>query len=274
MIPKLLLNIAKCKYFMALASTANHADPCNDIVDSQRAKGIASLNDFQLPEPWNGDIINAPILVVSSNPAFTEGELFPTLKWPDQMIADFFINRFKNREEEYSWVYKNKFIYKNCTRSRSQPYWSSIKNRVKELINRNPIPGIDYCVTELVHCKSVSEIGVAKALPKCTKSFLKEKIEISGAKIIIAIGAHVRNYLGSTSFGTTMKYNGIPVIFLPAPNAWGKKTLHDHYYENEIADFREILNDPIAERSIEYSEINLPTDDEVIDFIKAQCDHK
>ena len=43
-------------------------------------KGLSGIqeNDIMIPEPWDGDISNALILVLSSNPAYTKDELFPT----------------------------------------------------------------------------------------------------------------------------------------------------------------------------------------------------
>jgi hypothetical protein len=62
MVPQLLFDIAKCQIFLNLI-TAKKVQPCNKIVDFQRANGAVSLYDFQLPEPWSGDITKAPILV-------------------------------------------------------------------------------------------------------------------------------------------------------------------------------------------------------------------
>jgi hypothetical protein len=94
---KLLFDIVNCKNFKSLISKPNPNNGCNKIVDFQKKQGITAINDFHVPEPWSGDIVNAPILVVSSNPSFNKDELYPTYSWPPKMIADFFINRFKPR---------------------------------------------------------------------------------------------------------------------------------------------------------------------------------
>lgn len=267
MIPRLLFDIAKCKNFNSLIPTISPLHPCNEIVDFQRKQGAININDFQIPEPWSGDILNAPILIISSNPAYSKTELYPTLSWPDSIIADFFINRFKDRGSQYSWVYNNKVLNVDGTRGKSVRYWTSIKKRVEELLNRNAKPGIDYCITELVHCKSSQQIGVASALPECTKRFLFGKTGICGAKIVIAIGSFVRDYLNKVN-----NINGIPVIYLPHPNAFESKTLQKNYSADEIEALRRILLNKLDNKKndIDYSDVQLPTDEEVKEFIDGE----
>jgi len=267
MIPKLLFDIAKCNNFFTLINAANGDYLCNNIVNFQRFRGAETLNDFQIPEPWSGDIINAPILIISSNPAYSNTELYPNLSWSDPMIADFFINRFKNRGQTYSWVYNNKVLNKDGTRGNSVRYWASIKKRVEELLGCTPQPGVDYCITELVHCKSSTQHGVDNALSTCTNRFLSGIISISGAKIIIAVGSFVRDY-----FNLATHNIDIPVIYLPHPNAFKPKKLSNHYTEQAIEKMRELLNNNnnnnINQR-IDYSDIDLPTEEEVQTFINA-----
>jgi hypothetical protein len=262
MIPKLLFEIAQCSNFSALTTENNFNHPCFDIVNFQRFDDAPLNMNFQIPEPWNGDIINAPILIVSSNPSFSVDEMYPDFTWPKSIIADFFINRFKNRGPDLSWVYDNRIMKKSGARGKSVRYWSSIQKRVEELIDRKSVPGIDYCITELVHCKSVQEIGVRKALPECSKLFFASKNNISGACIIIAIGKHVRDY-----FNNKPEFINKPIIYLPAPNARLPKKLSDHYSENEIEGFRNIFNSckPIK-KDIIYSEIELPSEKDLMDF--------
>lgn len=266
MIPKLLFDIAKCDNFCSLITHASISNSCNDIINFQRTQSAVRNNDFQIPEPWSGDITNAPILVISSNPAYSKAEIYPTLAWPDAIIADFFINRFKDRGNKYSWVHNNKILNIDGTRGTSVRYWSSIKKRVEELLLRNAQPGIDYCITELVHCKSSKQIGVANALPECTKRFLNRKSEISGAKLIIGIGSFVRD-----SFNGKSAINGIPTIYLPHPNAFEPKTIVKTHKKEEITKIREIIpNGNIIEKEIDYSDILLPTEEEVREFIDKQ----
>ena len=218
MIPKLLFEISHCQNFTSFTSSGKANKSCNDILEFQKKEGAKNIIDFQIPEPWSGDIINAPILVLSSNPSYSTDEIYPNSTWPKPMIADFFINRFKDRGERYSWVYKNKVLNKGGTRGPSVRYWSSINKRLEELLGFTPKQGIDFCITEIVHCKSRKEIGVSSALPECSKNFFDKKIKISAAKLIVSFGSFVEN-----AFGNNETLIGIPIIYLPHPNAFKPK---------------------------------------------------
>ncbi|GEM_PF-6465390 len=218
---KLLLRIARCpRFFRILESNDDYLSCCEKVVNSQEKQlGIKDISDFQLPEPWNGDIVRAPILVVSSNPSISKEELYPTKDWPDEVIIDFFVNRFKDRGEKYSWVYNNRVLNKDGSRGKTVRYWTSIKNRVKELISKEPIPGIDYCITELVHCKSQKQEGVMGAFGFCAELYFNRIVRAGNFKLIMAIGSVVREY-----FNCRPSIYGIPVIYLRHPNAFAKKT--------------------------------------------------
>lgn len=266
MIPKLLFDIAKCNHFCNLITDPNHKSPCNIIVNSQRGYGVTKKSDYQLPEPWTGDIVNAPILVLSSNPGYSDDELYPDFSWPPPMIADFFINRFKNRGSKYSWVYNNKVLNSDGKRGISVRYWTSIKKRVEELLLRPSNPGIDFCITEIVHCKSSSENGVNTSLHNCSDIFLDEKIKISGAILIIGIGEFVRKY-----FNENNKINGIPITYLPHPNAFKPKTFEKTHSKENIKRIQKIISkEHNSFKNVSYSDISLPSLEEIKIFIDSK----
>ncbi len=64
MINETLKCITSCPNVEKILVNPTIQHPCATIVNSQ-----LHLPCFQLPEPWCGDILNAPILVISSNPA-------------------------------------------------------------------------------------------------------------------------------------------------------------------------------------------------------------
>jgi hypothetical protein len=266
MIPKLLFNITQCKNFNSLINKSSPLLPCNEIVNFQHGVGVKKINDFQIPEPWNGDIVNAPILIISSNPAYSNDELYPDLSWPNEMIADFFINRFAKRGQA-SWVEGHRVLNKNGSRGRVVNYWTNIQRRVDELLGEiGSEPGKDYCITELVHCKSSSEIGVRSALPTCANLYLSGKYNISGACIIIAVGSFVRDYYQNSPL-----INGLPVIYIPHPNARVPRNISDHYSEEQIVSFRNhIKNCKPKNRDIQFSQINLPKLEDVNKFIQQK----
>ena len=100
----LLLDIAKCNEFCGLIENENITSSCHKVYKSQKDQGAEKSGDFQLPEPWSGDILNAPILIISSNPSYSSEELYPDLTWPNEMILDFFQNRFHG-DVLVSWVF-------------------------------------------------------------------------------------------------------------------------------------------------------------------------
>ena len=265
MVPKLLFDITNCKSF---EQDFDDTKPCFKIAHYQ-IKSKLSEKDFMLPEPWDGDILQAPILVISSNPAFTEEELFPTRNWPQEMVADYFTNRFKNRGLKYSWTYNHKILLKDGTRGHSVNYWSNIKGRVGELLNRRAIPGEDYCMTEIVHCKSNDEFGVKEAIDFCAKEFLFKKISVSQAKLIIAVGSFVKSF-----FNEVNELLSIPIMYLPHPASFGPKKVQAIYSEEEIQIFREILSNPKRyTRYRQLANIDLPSDNDVIEFIQMQIEY-
>lgn len=166
---------------------------CKTIIESQK------VHPFQNPEPFTGDIAKSKVLVISSNPSISNQEVYPSKEWTKEAIRDFFINRF-NTDNKYVRDYKYVLIDdKNKTYADDWVrYWSSIRNRVAELYGRpvdTVIPGVDYTLTELVHCKSRSEIGVNEALLECTNRYFEKLIEISGAKVIVVVGNLAANFI-------------------------------------------------------------------------------
>ena len=265
MIPSLLFDITNCKSF---EQDFDDTKPCFKIAHSQIRSKLAET-DFMVPEPWDGDILKAPILIISSNPAFTEEELFPTRSWPQEMVADYFTNRFKNRGPKYSWTFNHKILLKDGSRGHSVRYWSSIQKRVEEILGRRAVPGQDYCMIEIVHCKTNKEYGVKEAINFCAEEFLIPKISVSQAKLIVAIGAYVKSF-----FKEKRELLSIPIIYLPHPASFEPKTIGAKYSEYQINEFREILDDKkVVDRNFienQLSDVMLPSDDEVVVFIKVK----
>ncbi len=138
---------------------------CSEIVNSQN-------KSFQLPEPWNGNI-NAPILFLSSNPGYNPEEDTVTKEWDDQIALD----HFEQRLEDTCWptgTYPAFFNY--------------IKEIASDILDHEANPQEDYCSTEIVHCKSPNEVGVACAATHCVERWLKSLLNISKAKVVVLVG--------------------------------------------------------------------------------------
>lgn len=178
----LLLEIARCQN-VHLCKTSSGPHPCRAIVDFQ----YGSLDEFHLPEPWDGPLESAPILFISSNPSLGGSEEYPHWTWPDEHVVDFFENRFGGGRK--AWVVGGRSLQVDGSRPvRSTHYWSAIQRRAEELVGPACRPGIDYAVTEIVRCKSWNEKGVGSATDECVRRFLDPTIAASGADVLVLVG--------------------------------------------------------------------------------------
>lgn len=176
----LLREISRCPNLKpAFAGAPAH--PCSDILRSQNAADHAAL---QLPEPWNGSILNAPLLYLSSNPSISDVERYPTAGWGNDQVQDFFENRFGAHMKDGKCPRKKDASYRQAT-----PYLAEILSRSRELFGRYPRPGKDYAITEIVHCKSRSMVGVKAAMGECKARYLHRVLSLSGATVIAVVGS-------------------------------------------------------------------------------------
>lgn len=143
-----LLSVARCIHLAScLAGEDTH--PCAVIVSSQRDYAtLAHPTSHQLPEPWVGHLDVAPILFLSSNPSIDPDEDFPTYGWTDDQVTDFSTNGFESGAIRDATHHRRS----DGSFGRSH-YWSEIKNRASEILGRPAVPGRDYALTEVVHCK-------------------------------------------------------------------------------------------------------------------------
>lgn len=235
---QLIDNIISCKNIKKCLNGEKN-NPCYEIVNSQD-----QANEFQLPEPWNGDVINSKVMFLSSNASINLLEEYPDNSWEKDHIYDFYHNRFNGQVKK--WVKDNKFVLlKNGEYdTKYVRFWSSINARSKEIYNRNEIFfGKDFSMVEIVKCKSKDEIGVRKALDECA-SYLPEILKISNAKVIICLGAVVKKkFIQMYSLQDNERYleniniegKNRTIVFLPHPNSRGfKKSLEDNIEKTNL----------------------------------------
>ncbi len=221
---QLLLDIARCPN---VALGWDGIGPCATVVGVQ--DGIAEP-DHQVPEPWSGGL-SAPILFVSSNPSIDdtpgdEAEAYPTSSDDDALLCEFFEHRFDGAQPP---VKDGKYgRLKNGDYARATPFWSAVRLRAAELLGREPVPGHDYALTEIVHCKSRSEAGVKQATRPCVDRYLERLLDLSEAKLLVVIGApaqkEIRRHLalrGEDRYYSPTESCRFHVCFLPHPNAFG-----------------------------------------------------
>jgi hypothetical protein len=147
----------------------------------------SSLDAAHVPEPWNGDIAAAPILFISSNPSFDAKERFPIGLWTDAEIASFFHDRFE------------KFIADGVRPERvgggpkgNVRFLVEVRAIARKLLGREVVPGEDYVLTEVVHCKSRNNRGVAQAAAMCSTRWLQKVLDASEARVVIVLGVFAR----------------------------------------------------------------------------------
>ncbi len=221
---ELLLSVTQCPELSRAKRDGSH--PCAKIV------GVQQGDLRHLPEPWSGHIDAAPILFLSSNPSIDAKEDFPTASWDSGDIADYFNRRFEPRAG-----------YVTDKQYRGVRFWSSVRVRAGEILGRAAVPGRDFALTELVHCKSKNEIGVSDALPLCSRHWLSPVIEHSAAQVVVLLGSRARDVCvrlweldGSKSAHFGVELGGIEraVVIIPHPNAFGPKKISDHLSEETL----------------------------------------
>lgn len=212
-------NVARC-----LESDAPH--PCREIVRQQvRMRGVAGYGDFQVPEPWVGEITVAPILFVSSNPSIGE-DRHALGSSSDDALWDSHHHAFGGGTREYvlDGIYSTT---PEGERLKKVAYWVAVRARARELIE-DAVPGRDYALTEVVHCKSERETGVAEAAAECGEMHLRRVLALSPAPVVIVVARVAREaFLGagaSSPSGVVERELGGRsrlLVYVPHPAAWG-----------------------------------------------------
>lgn len=196
--------ISSCSSVNKATSDVTH--PCHKVVSWQKTQ-LIELKDVRnyydtpahRPEAWTGDLDNAPIIFLASNPSFNPEENYPdwTDAWSGEDIRQFATRRFINEGERTfgaidSGPNRDKTYLKNNQPSdKSVAYWREIRGRVAELLGKQVdqvSAHSDFVMTEMVHCKSFNEIGVSEALEECSSNYLNQIFSISPASIVIVMG--------------------------------------------------------------------------------------
>lgn len=156
----------------------------NSFVDCKTIKSVQDDNEtFQCAEAWNGDIENAKILFISSNPSYDKKETALLVnRYPDikadrvEYILEFFNNRFSNAVwKDYPKFWKR--IAKFAT------FIPEYKNEDKKEFFKKSVAS-----TEIVHCKSTNEIGVNESCGKCFSLWTEKILSRFNGKYIVLVG--------------------------------------------------------------------------------------
>lgn len=211
----LLLDIVNCG-----VSCEDEKSPCHSIWESQNCTNIG---DFHLPEPWNGDIEKAQLMFLGINPRHNAGELFPRTGydwWMDgtslnrERIVDFFKNRFSSQYEYVRGIpngpvqvriEQNPEDVGRSYRNAGGFYWKYLHMIARLVLGEDSDegkgvkPGLDYVLSEIVHCKTLNESGVSKkCFAHCQKKWFTKVLEYaSNVKYIVGVGVSVSRRLST-----------------------------------------------------------------------------
>lgn len=197
---ELALSVARCSELVRVDKVTDDGlrHPCRKIVNSQDA----FAGPFQVPEAWAGNLASARIVYLSSNPAISAGnpaskwrakriaEKYPTVDWPDSGIADFMIYRFN---PEHGWVVDRRHRKVETEDGPAwgtpEPYWGLVEQQTVALLG-SKTPWYEQSVmTEVVHCKSNGEEGVAQAAPLCAHRHMDRILAASPAGLVVVVGS-------------------------------------------------------------------------------------
>jgi hypothetical protein len=247
MTSKTLLNeIAHCPHAQQCLRDDTAENPCRTIVEYQNT---LSPKKFQVPEPWSGQIEKAPILFLSSNPSISDNEVYPTWDWSPQEVYDYFNYRFGGGHK--IWILGGtKSLRIDETYGHATRFWAAVRQRAAELLQRDPIPGFDYALTEIVHCKSRHEIGVEQAQEQCVKAYLRKIIELANASVIVVLGSHAKRVIqrefnippeNALSESLEIGRRHRLFAFLPHPNARSERSFAKCLHDDELEILRTFL---------------------------------
>ncbi len=255
LITGLLVKITRCQ--VAARCLQGEQLPCSAIVGSQQA---ASADRFHVPEPWSGHMPTAPILFVSSNPSIDLTEAYPTAAWDDGKRIDFFDRRFDPRTMPWIDDRMRPLLDTSPPRHRAKGtrFWFAAKRRASEMLEREAQAGRDFALTEVVHCKSTSEHGVADAYGTCVQTWLRPVMQASGASVVVLFGVYAKDAFHTTYGippGVPMTgphdLDGVPriVLQLPHPNARQPRANCAPLTPQQLATVRRHLRQPHAGRA-------------------------
>jgi hypothetical protein len=194
---EVLLEIANCEIARNYFDGPVPGHPCSTVIAAQ---GAPSWDQFQVPEPWSGNLLKAPILFLGSNPSIFNAEEYPRGASTEPQLENFFNSRFEGH-----WMRDNRARKADGTYGKKVPYWSSIQGRAAELLGRAASPGVDYVLSEIVHCKSISEVGVTSALNFCAGRYMVKLLCCSGAAVVVLVGRKALRHWNSLEVDALQK---------------------------------------------------------------------
>jgi hypothetical protein len=193
----LLLRIARCPLIAAAARDAGQ--PCHRVVAAQAGAGQL----HQVPEGWAGNLRDARVVFVSSNPSISvvgpgqpadAVEPYPVAADGEDYIAGYLGRRFDPSVTPMPYVRDNRSLLRNGEYGAPTRFWAEIHRRAEELID-DADPARNYAMTEVVHCKSTRNIGARAAARTCTGLYQHDVFELTAAPIVVVMGQVARHVI-------------------------------------------------------------------------------
>ena len=199
----LLLKIGRCPELSNACGQASHQ--CHVVARTQGT----GLMDRSIPEPWSGHLSSARILFITANPSLDADEQFPRPEWSDVDVEDFFENRFAGGAKR--WTRDGSRVLRvDGSYSVAVQTWAEVRNSATIVLGRDAIPGEDYAITDVVHCKSRKAVGVAEAHDFCVSRYMNEILNAAKARVLIAVGP-ARISVGNLLLGRSVGASPRPV---------------------------------------------------------------
>ena len=187
----LLLRIARCLLIAQAAARAPH--PCHRVVGTQ----TVPEPDRQVPEGWAGNLRDARVVFLSSNPSISLAEPggpadavepYPTASASDEYIAEFLGRRFDQTVRPLPYICQDsRSLMRNGRYAKAIRFWTEIRRRADELLD-DADPACNYVMTEVVHCKSRRNVGAAAASGTCARRYLSDILQLTEAPIVVVMG--------------------------------------------------------------------------------------
>lgn len=250
----LLVRVARCPLIREALGDNRH--PCRDVVAMQGD----TERDRQVPEAWAGNLRKSRVVFVSSNPSIgtasqdqapSTAEAYPVAAWPDEKIVEFLGSRFDQSVRPRPFVQNFHHLQRDGHYSHKPTrFWLSMQRRAEELLGDEADPSRNYVMTEVVHCKSKGETGVAMAAETCARRYLNDILSLTAAPIVVVVGkqAHLGlhehlPHLPEPPYICPAQLGGLPrkLVFIWHPAAFqGPKTISGLYGSESAAWLKEL----------------------------------
>jgi hypothetical protein len=177
-------------------------------------------------------------------------ERYPLAGWTQEDTLAFFLRRFGTVPDSPATPDGYFRRVDGSLSPKRVRFWVAVRDRSRELLGPDASPEFDYCMTEVVHCKSKAEKGVSSASALCAQLHLDRIMRLSPARLVVVLGAKARARVMSlwnlpSAFGSALSMASDPgqslavrtlgdqkrlVAYLPHPTGMTKLRTFEQVY--------------------------------------------